>query len=145
MRWAPGNRIVTGGVVAMPDSGSDRAVRWFLRRLTTMVPALRDVELEPEFVWHGTAGIAPDLMPMIMEPAPNMLAVVSCNGRGIAMTTGMGREIARFLTSNAQDPSSLPVPMTAPRPLPFPWFARAVKSVILPLARRADYAEGAPI
>lgn len=144
-RWAPGNRLVTGGTLAIPDPGMDRAVRWFLKRLTTMLPALDGVDLGPEFVWHGTAGMAPTLTPMIMQPEAGLLAVMSCNGRGIAMTTAMGREIARFLTSNAEDPASLPVPLTPPRPIPFPWMAKAAKMVLLPLARRKDYREGAPI
>lgn len=52
-----------------------------------------------EFVWHGVAWINQSLLPRLVQVADNMTAIQACNGRGIALNTILGREVARWLVA----------------------------------------------
>ena len=74
----------------------------------------------------------------LLEPEPGVLAVIGCNGRGIAMTTSLGMGLARFLTGASNAP---PVPITTLRPKPFHWLVRQAPRVYIALARIKDRRE----
>jgi glycine/D-amino acid oxidase-like deaminating enzyme len=54
------------------------------------------------------------------EPAPGVIAALGYNGRGVAMGTVMGREIARRLTGTPAE--RLDMPVTSIKPIPFHGF-----------------------
>ncbi|WP_367278312.1 FAD-dependent oxidoreductase [uncultured Roseobacter sp.] len=61
--------------------------------LHTVFPQLKGIEIE--CTWAGRIGVTQDMMPRMHEPAPDVLAGAGFSGRGIAMTSVMGRSLAR--------------------------------------------------
>lgn len=76
-----------------------------------------------DHAWGGLVAVTPDHMPHLHELAPGLMAGLGYNGRGIAMATAMGREMALWSLGHAAEDLSFPV--TPVRPLPFA-FARGV-------------------
>jgi hypothetical protein len=66
-------------------------------------------------------------------------SAIACNGRGMAMTTALGRRLAGWLAGTANMP--LPVPITEPDPVAVPSLASLAFSVWLPWNRRVDKGE----
>lgn len=67
--------------------------------------------------WNGQLAITPDHYPHFAEPAPNVIACLGYNGRGIAMGTAMGVEIARRITGTPA--AELDMPVRPLRPIRF--------------------------
>jgi glycine/D-amino acid oxidase-like deaminating enzyme len=67
--------------------------------------------------WNGRLGMTADGMPHLHEPAPGLYAALGYNGRGVAMGTVMGMELARWLRGGTPD-----MPVTSIRPMPFHGF-----------------------
>lgn len=94
LRWAPGGRLITAHPApAGTDRGSIEAA--VNRRLRSMLPRYEARRLE--FVWHGVAWVNQSLLPRLVRVAEGLTAVQACNGRGIALNTILGRELARWL------------------------------------------------
>ncbi len=108
-----------------------------LRRLRAMFPQLGDVEVD--FFWNGLIAVTPDQYPRLYEPAPGLLAGNGYSGRGIALATVMGRELAKRARGAA--PEELLFPISPLRPLPFPAAARAVVRGMVRLYRAQDALE----
>lgn len=70
--------------------------------------------------WNGRLAMTKDHYPHLHEPAPGLLAALGYNGRGVAMATVMGQQIARRLLG--APPQILDMPMTAVRPIPLHGF-----------------------
>jgi glycine/D-amino acid oxidase-like deaminating enzyme len=96
LRWASGHRLVTAYPAA---TGADPVFieAAIQRRLRAMLPRYEARRLE--FVWHGVAWINQSLLPRLVQVADNMTAIQACNGRGIALNTILGREVARWLVA----------------------------------------------
>ncbi len=84
-----------------------------------LFPQLRGTRWD--HAWGGLVAVTPDHMPHLHELAPGLMAGLGYNGRGIAMATAMGREMAHWSLGRAAGDLSCPV--TPVRPLPFA-FAR---------------------
>jgi glycine/D-amino acid oxidase-like deaminating enzyme len=69
--------------------------------------------------WNGQMAMTTDHYPHLHELAPGLTAYLGCNGRGVALTTAMGGELAKRI---AGQPNVLPV--TPPAPIPFHRFWR---------------------
>jgi glycine/D-amino acid oxidase-like deaminating enzyme len=94
LRWAPGPRLITAyPAVAGADRASIEAA--VSRRLHAILHRRERWQLE--FIWHGVAWINQSLLPRLVRVADDLLAVQACNGRGIALNTVIGREMARWL------------------------------------------------
>lgn len=63
-------------------------------RLQRIFPQLG--EIETDFWWTGFMAMNSDNSWHIHELAPGMLAMLGCNGRGVALATIYGRELARY-------------------------------------------------
>ncbi len=72
--------------------------------------------------WNGQLALTTDHYPHLHEPARNVIACLGYNGRGIAMGTAMGAEIARRITGTPAD--ELDMPVSPIRPIPFHRFWR---------------------
>jgi glycine/D-amino acid oxidase-like deaminating enzyme len=136
-RWTEDHRIVTGGLLANPIGSAELARAYHLNRLREMLPQLP--ELEPAYAWQGRLAAARDFMPRLMELGQDGWSAIACNGRGMAMTTALGRRIALWLAGGANAP--LPVAVTKPDPVAIPSLASLAFSVWLPWNRRTDRAE----
>lgn len=108
-RFLMGARGYIGGSLA--DGAFDLA----RLRLRELFPLLAGEV--PQFFWNGRVAMTPDRLPRLMEPKPGLHVAMGWNGRGVAMTTAMGRVIADWLTGGSVD--DLPIPLTPVRPVPF--------------------------
>lgn len=133
-RWTPDNRIVTGGLLASPFGSAERARTHHLRRLNEILPQLP--KLEAEYAWQGRLGAARDFLPRLMDIGDGAWSAIACNGRGMAMTTGLGKALARWLSGGSNE--QLPVSITKPDPVALPGLAPLAFSVWLPLNRWKD-------
>jgi len=99
------------------------------RGLKTVFPQIADISIERK--WAGRIAVTPGMMPHMHEPAPGVLAGIGFSGRGIAMTSVMGRTLSAKLLGAS--PTDLPFPITPMTPVPF----HGVTSKLIPLAAPA--------
>ena len=97
--------------------------------LHTVFPQLRHIGIERH--WAGRIAVTPEMMPRIYEPAAGVTAALGFSGRGIAMTSVMGRALTQKILGGAEH--SLPFPVQAINSVPL---HRPLKSLI-PLAAPA--------
>ncbi|MDE2304364.1 MAG: FAD-binding oxidoreductase [Gammaproteobacteria bacterium] len=120
------NRLVIGGRGPMreiADAAAIPQIREYARRLW---PALSRVAWTHG--WGGRLAMTPDHYPHLHELAPGLIAFLGYNGRGVALATAMGAELAR----RALDPrADLAMPVTNPKSIPLhPLWPLAVKAAI---------------
>ncbi len=128
------NRLISGGMAAIPFGAFDRLGRAVAERLSEELALPQAVA--PEVVWTGVAAMTPDFLPRLYRMGEGWFGGIGCNGRGIAMTAQLGRVLARAaLDDNVQD---LPIPLRPLRPLPFHQFTPMVASAALFQARLKD-------
>ncbi len=112
------NRLIIGGRGPQRPITDTAPIRWITEHATRLWPQLRDVGWTHG--WNGQLAITPDHYPHLHEPAPGLLAALGYNGRGVAMATAMGGELARRLLGTP--PERLDMPVTSIKPLPFHGF-----------------------
>jgi glycine/D-amino acid oxidase-like deaminating enzyme len=82
-----------------------------LARLQKIFPQLGDIETE--FWWTGFMAMNGDDSWHIHELSPGLLAMLGCNGRGVALATIYGRELARHALGKPA--SDFVLPTSSPR------------------------------
>jgi glycine/D-amino acid oxidase-like deaminating enzyme len=71
-----------------------------------------------------------DHYPHVHEPGPGALVYLGCNGRGVALATAMGQQLAKRLIGG--ETAEIDMPITSLRPIRFhALWPVAVKSVVL--------------
>lgn len=113
-RYDRDGRLIFGCVGSSEHIGKMASAR-LLKGLHTVFPQLRDIGLER--TWGGRIAVTPEMMPHIHEPAPGLTAALGFSGRGIAMTSVMGRALTRKVLGEPE--SSLPFPVQAVNPIAF--------------------------
>lgn len=115
------------------------------RSIRTCQQALRDAaaELYPqladatwEHAWGGDVAMTLDSLPGLHLFAPNVLAGLGFNGRGVANATVMGTVLADWATGTPAE--HLDLPLTVPRPIPFHRFRRIGLSATVRTLRLLD-------
>lgn len=92
--------------------------------------------LEWEYGWSGFLALTPDHLPHIHEPERGMQIALGCNGRGIALSTEMGRMLAeRVLGRSAAE---MPLPVTPIRTVAFHGMRHPVLAVATAAKRIQD-------
>ncbi|MDE2333250.1 MAG: FAD-binding oxidoreductase [Rhodospirillales bacterium] len=128
-------RLVTGGMAPLTQVGARRWLPPLLaRRLGQVFPQLAPARFD--IVWSARASLTPDFLPRVFEPAPGWIAPITCNGRGVALSTALGSRLGRWLATG--DTSDLPLPRSAPRAIPLHWIAARIPQWLLPLGMLAD-------
>lgn len=113
-RLSPDGRLMMGGSGATGGGHKDSLLRHLHHSAHELFAHLGP--LEWEFGWSGYLALTPDHLPHIHEPERGMLVALGCNGRGIALSTEMGRMLAeRILGRGATE---MPLPVTPIRRLP---------------------------
>jgi glycine/D-amino acid oxidase-like deaminating enzyme len=144
-RWDARNRLVTGGASMFPGPAGAPLRKPVAERLQRLWPQIGDVEFD--FVWSGYVGMTPDSLlhpelpgfPRIHQLGPNGFAWVGCNGRAVALSISLGRELARAIQGVAIE--RLGLPFSKPKPRPFQPIMRRLAPFALPLYRRLDVKE----
>ncbi|MDR3495627.1 MAG: FAD-binding oxidoreductase [Ancalomicrobiaceae bacterium] len=135
VRWSPDGRLITGGLVLPGPGRFERATTIFRRRLARMFPAIGAPAAD--YVWTGVIAATTDAMPRFMSVAPGVDAAIGCNGRGVALTTALGREIAA-LYAGRLEPAAFPLPHGAPIGIPAHGIAQLGPMLWLPWSNLRD-------
>ena len=110
------------------------------RRLLTLFPQLGAVDWA--FHWSGWVAMTSDQVPHLHELAPGVLAGLGYSGRGIALATVMGRELARgALGARVRDLLIPPSPLSPPAYFRFPSLAHAAVRSLMASYRLRDAME----
>jgi glycine/D-amino acid oxidase-like deaminating enzyme len=137
VRMLPGGRLhVTAdghrfGPATMPDFRSAN------RRVGQLFPQLG----EPiwDFAWSGWLAMTADEYPRLHELAPGLFAFFGYSGRGLALATILGRELARYLAGSPA--GSLAWPFTRPKPIGLPLVNQVAVRAVVVYRRMRDAVE----
>jgi glycine/D-amino acid oxidase-like deaminating enzyme len=124
-----GQRLLLGGRGPMREITSTASIPHLLAYARRLWPDLRDVAWS--HAWGGRLAMTRDQYPHLHEPAPGIIACLGYNGRGVAMATSMGAQVAQRITDPA---GPLPMPITGLKPIGL--------HSLWPLAVRAAIARG---
>ncbi len=114
-RHEPDGRILFGSIGSITGREDPSYFEAMNRELARVYPALKGVRWEHR--WSGRIAVTQDHLPHLHEPAPGLIAGLGYNGRGVAMSTVMGRILAeRALGKEERD---LPFPVSPIRAFPF--------------------------
>jgi glycine/D-amino acid oxidase-like deaminating enzyme len=108
------DRLLMGGRSQQSELAGPGALTWMIRYAERLWPVLRGVAWTHG--WNGQLAITPDHYPHFHEPAPGVIACLGYNGRGVAMATVMGKQIAARLLNPA---AAIDMPITDLKPMAF--------------------------
>ena len=108
------NRLLMGGRSRLRSLEGAEAFGDLVAYANRLWPALDNVGWSHG--WNGQLALTTDHYPHLHEPGPNVIACLGYNGRGIAMATVMGGEIARRIAGTPA--ADLDMPVTTLRPIP---------------------------
>ena len=122
------NRLLMGGRGPMHWISDPNAVAYLMRYAERLWPALAGIGWTHG--WNSRLAMTADHYPHVHEPASGLLAYLGCNGRGVALATAMGQQLARRLIGGETTP--IDMPLTAIKPIRFhgAWPV-AVRSAVL--------------
>ncbi|HWL20488.1 MAG TPA: FAD-dependent oxidoreductase [Bradyrhizobium sp.] len=113
-RYDARNRLVTGGAVIGPGNKAERLKATLTERLQRLWPQIGEVSFD--YVWNGYVGMTTDFLPRIHRLGPDAYGWTGCNGRAVALTIPLGRELAKAVRG-APD-KDLALPFTRPVSIP---------------------------
>lgn len=126
-RFDAENRLISGGMHILGAGADTRVPQTIWRRLGHHLDL---PELPPlAYSWSGMAAVEPDFLPHLLDLGPGLIAGRACNGRGIAMTTAMGKVLADWAAGT--DARDLPLPFGPPAPIPFHAVLRHAPNILL--------------
>ncbi len=105
MRFDRDGRLITACPAFLSSNTKDRAIYAVTQRLKRISPLLNSVRIED--IWQGTAWLGTSLLPKFCDHSEGLYSIQACNGRGLAVNTLLGREVAQFIQSSAYENSSL--------------------------------------
>ena len=133
-RFDAQNRLISGGMHVVSVGADKRVPQTIWRRLARCLE-LPDLP-PPEYGWSGIAAVEPDFLPHLIRLGPGLMAARACNGRGIAMTTAMGKVLADWAAG--AEVRDLPLPFAPPAPIPFHGLLRYAPNMLLPWSMLRD-------
>lgn len=136
-RKSADGRLVLGGRGRMAEPKSEADWKHLERAMRRLYPALAGIPIERR--WFGRVAMTPDHLPHIHEPAPGLLTVVGCQGRGVGMMTALGERFARYIETG--DAALLPFPVNPIRPIPFHAFRQIGVAATIAWYRLLDAVE----
>ncbi len=92
-RFDDSGRLVTGGGLVVPWGWESRIRARIAARMQRVFPQIGAVTFD--YVWWGHLAGTADKRPHVYELAPGVLAWNGCNGRGVALATALGQELAK--------------------------------------------------
>jgi glycine/D-amino acid oxidase-like deaminating enzyme len=113
------NRLLMGGRGPMGWISKPADVAYLISYAERLWPQLAGVAWTHG--WNSRLAITADHYPHVHEPAENLLISLGCNGRGVALSTAMGAQLARRLINGRCE---LDMPVTGIKPIPMHAFWR---------------------
>ena len=108
------NRLIFGGRGPMRAIETASAMSMLKRQAERLWPALKTVRWA--YGWNGRVAMTDDSWPHVHELEPGLLACLGYNGRGVALSTAMGAQLARKL---ANPDYEIDMPVMPPKPIRF--------------------------
>lgn len=108
-------RLLMGGRSVLRDTDDPKDFRRLVAYARRLFPAVADARWT--HFWNGQLAVTNDHYPHLHQPAPGVVAALGYNGRGVAMATAMGGEVAKLVSGTPAEALSMPV--TDIRPMPF--------------------------
>ena len=105
-RYDARNRLITGGAVLGPVNKVERIKARVTARLQRLWPQIGDVTFD--HVWNGYVGMTADFLPRVHKLGPNAYGWTGCNGRAVALTIPLGRELAKAVQGVPDNELALP-------------------------------------
>ncbi|HZE51732.1 MAG TPA: FAD-binding oxidoreductase [Bradyrhizobium sp.] len=122
------NRLLMGGRGPMQWISDPSAVAYLMRYAVRLWPVLRGIRWTHG--WNSRLAMTADHYPHVHEPGPGALVYLGCNGRGVALATAMGQQLAKRLIGG--ETAGIDMPITAVKPIRFhALWPVAAKSVVL--------------
>jgi glycine/D-amino acid oxidase-like deaminating enzyme len=107
------NRLLMGGRGPMHWISKPADVAYLIRYAERLWPQLKGVSWTHG--WNSRLAITPDHYPHVHEPAENLLISLGCNGRGVALSTATGAQLARRLLGGKN--AEIDMPITGIKPM----------------------------
>lgn len=112
-------RLIIGGRGPMRPSSDAGRMQAIARHAEKLWPGVsRDGW---EYAWNGRVSVTTDHLPHIHAPDDTLLIAYGYNGRGVALSTALGRHLAACLSGRIA-PQDLPLPLSTLRRIPFHMF-----------------------
>jgi glycine/D-amino acid oxidase-like deaminating enzyme len=108
------NRVLMGGRAVQRDIARPDEAPYLVDYAERLWPALRGVHWT--HAWSGQLAITTDHYPHIHEPDETVLVCLGYNGRGVAMSTAMGPELACRIVGGRE--AEIAMPITRIRKIP---------------------------
>jgi glycine/D-amino acid oxidase-like deaminating enzyme len=112
LRVDQAGRLLIGGRGPQRPIGDPAPVRYLIRYVEALWPQLRGASWTHG--WNGQLAMTQDHYPHIHEVAPGLYACLGYNGRGVALATAMGAEVAKLATGTPARDIAMPVTPIAP-------------------------------
>lgn len=136
-RFDARNRFVTGGAIIRPFNQIAMLKARVGARLQRLWPQIGEVEFD--YVWNGFIGMTTDYLPHIHRLGPDAYGWTGCNGRGVALSIALGREMSKAVQGTPD--AELALPLTEPTPIPANELLRPFAPLMMVLYRRRDARE----
>ncbi|MBI5263804.1 MAG: FAD-binding oxidoreductase [Bradyrhizobium sp.] len=136
-RYDARNRLVTGGAIIGPGDKAERLKGIVTQRLRRLWPQIGEVRFD--YVWNGYVGMTTDYMPRFHRLGPDAYGWTGCNGRSVALTMGLGNELAKAVRGVPEN--ELALPFTRPVRIPAHGLLRKIAPIKLLLYRYRDARE----
>ena len=111
-RREPGGQFIYGGGGFRTPTGGTGGWSWLYKDAARIFPSLKGVKWS--YRWGGFVALTPDKVPHLHEPQPGLICGLGYNGRGVAMSHVMGREMARRALGAALEDLPFPVAPITP-------------------------------
>lgn len=134
-RISPDNRLVMGGSGATAGLHHDGIVPYLKAAGEELFKD--SIDLRWAYQWSGYFAVTNNHLPHIHYPAPNMFISVGCNGRGIAISTALGIELAKCVLG--EHLHQLPIPVSYIKTIPFYEFRHIGVAIATRYKRLQDY------
>ncbi|MFT5796500.1 MAG: glycine/D-amino acid oxidase-like deaminating enzyme [Candidatus Azotimanducaceae bacterium] len=108
-------RFIMGGRGAMGDTGIRKRQAGLRDAALQLYHQIGEVEWT--HAWGGNVAMTSDHAPGLHQIAPNIVAALGYNGRGVGMATAMGTVLAHW--AQGVPAAALDFPMTPAKPIPF--------------------------
>jgi glycine/D-amino acid oxidase-like deaminating enzyme len=122
------NRLLMGGRGPMRWISGPSDISYLTRYAERLWPRLKGVSWTHG--WNSRLAITSDHYPHVHEPAENLLISLGCNGRGVALSTAMGAQLARRLAGGTSAEIDMPISGVKPIAMHAFW-PLAVKGAVL--------------
>ena len=112
LRYDRDGRLITACPAFIFNNSRDRIIRYVEERLRYFSPLLDAARIS--HLWQGTPWIGRSVLPRFVELSDGLSAIQACNGRGLAISTILGREVAGFIKQGHTEDLNLSIEQPDP-------------------------------